>query len=438
MIGVSLALIRAGGWPRMVLLATCTAVVSGLLLVVVAILRLPAEPTESLFALVYEPGLRGGTAFGTAMLCVPALLLLHQAVRLGTAARERRLASLRLAGATPGDVRAIGAIEVTVPAFVGSVAGIGVYGLLRVLFGGSAAYVRLVPTTVAPSGWQVGLVVLGVTGLGLAVGLFASRRMVVTPLGVTRRQAPPPPRPWGALLMLAALGGAVLSTFTTRMSRQVDQLIILAMVTLAVLGIVSLAPWFAYRAGRFVLGRTASPTTTLAAGRVVAEPRAVGRAAAAVGGIALVAGGAGAHLDDVVRPADSDTFFRVSYLLVALLLLTALLLVVGTLVVHSVESLLDRKRSIAALAALGTSPRELERVQFAEIALASMPVAAAGALIGSVAMGVPTLTSPLSIALPLVTIAVVLGLLWLAAELAVRATRPWVRRATAVDNLRTP
>lgn len=436
MIGVSLALIRAGGWPRMVLLATCTAVVSGLLLVVVAILRLPAEPTESLFALVYEPGLRGGTAFGTAMLGVPALLLLHQAVRLGTAARERRLAALRLAGATPGDVRAIGAVEVAVPAFVGSVAGIGVYGLLRILFGGSAAYVRLVPTTVAPSRWQTGLVVLGVTALGLAVGLLASRRMVVTPLGVTRRQAPPPPRPWGALLLLAALGAGVLSISTTSLSRQVDQMIILAAIALAVLGIVSLAPWFAYRAGRFVLGRTASPTTTLAASRVVAEPHTVGRAAAAVGGIALVAGGTGAHMDDIVR-ADSDPFFRVSYLLVALLLLTALLMVVGTLVVHSAESLLDRKRSIAALAALGTSPREMERAQFAEIALASMPVAAAGALIGSVTIGIPTPTSPLSIALPLVTIAVTLGLLWLAAELAVRATRPWVRRAMAVDNLRT-
>jgi hypothetical protein len=372
------------------------------------------------------------------MLGVPALLLLYQAVRLGTAARERRLASLRLAGATPGDVRAIGAIEVAVPAFVGSVAGIGVYGLLRVLFGGTAAYIRLVPTTVGPSRWQMGLVVLGVTALGLAVGLLASRRMVVTPLGVTRRQTPPTPRPWGALPLLAALGGGVLSTATTILSRQVDQMILLAAAALAVLGIVSLAPWFAYRAGRFVLGRTTSPTTMLAAGRVVAEPHTVGRAAAAVGGIALVGGGAGAFMDDVlVRRADGERFFWVSYLLVALLLLTALLMVVGTLVVHSVESLLDRKRSIAALAALGTSPSEMERAQFAEIALASMPVAAAGALIGSVTIGLPTLTSPLSIVLQLVTIAVILGLLWLAAELAVRATRPWVRRATAVDNLRT-
>lgn len=437
MIGVSLVLIRAGGWARMALLATCTAVVSGLLLVVVAMALLPAEPEESLFALVSEPGLRGGTAFGTAMLAVPALLLLYQAVRLGTAARDRRLAALRLAGATPGDVRAIGAVEVTVPAFVGSVAGIGVYGLLRLVFGGGAASVRLVPTTVAPSWWQMGLVVLGVTALGLAVGLLASRQMVITPLGVARRQTPPPPRPWGTLLLLAGLVGGSLAVNGANRSGPVSQVIALAAVAFAVLGILSLAPWFAYRAGRFVLGRTASPSMTLAAGRIVAEPYTVGRAAAAVGGIALISGGAGTLLDHIVTRTDGDPFYRVSYLLVALLLLIALLMVVGTLVVQSVESLLDRKRSIAALAALGTSPSELERAQFAEIALATMPVAAAGALIGSATMNIPTLFSPLSLALQVVTIAVTLGVLWLAAELAVRATRPWVRRATAVDNLRT-
>jgi hypothetical protein len=79
----------------------------------------------------------------------------------------------------------------------------------------------------------------------------------------------------------------------------------------------------------------------------------------------------------------------------------------------------------------------MERAQFAEIALAALPVAGAGALLGSLALSIPALMSPLSVALQLVTVAVVLGLVWLAAALAVRATRPWVRRAAAIDNLRT-
>jgi hypothetical protein len=115
-IRLAVLLTRAGGWPRAVLLAGCTAVVCGLLLVAVALLRLPEQPEESLFSLVAESGLRGGTTLATVLLAVPPLLLLYQAVRLGTAARERRLAGLRLAGATPGQVRRLGAIEVGIPA----------------------------------------------------------------------------------------------------------------------------------------------------------------------------------------------------------------------------------------------------------------------------------------------------------------------------------
>lgn len=437
MIGISATLIRAGGWGRMLLLGACTAVVSGLLLVIVAYLRLPAEPDEPLFALVYEPGLRSGTAFGTGMLALPALLLLYQAVRLGTAARERRLATLRLAGATPGDVRVIGAIEVGVPAFAGSVAGIGVYAGLRALLGGAAFRdVRLVPTTVAPAWWHTVLVVVGVGALGVAVGLLASGRVVVTPLGVARRALPPPPRPWGVLLLLVAVAVGAFGVLA-RVQRPATQAIALTAVALAVLGIVSLASWFAYRAGRFVLARTTSPTLTLAAARVVAEPRAAGRAAAAVGGIALVAGGAGGVVDDVNGQTGNDPFYWVSLLLVAAVLLVALLMVVGTLAVHSAESLLDRKRSMSALAVLGASAEEIERAQFAEVALAAMPVAAAGALIGSMVTSIPTLTAPLSFAILVATVAVTLGLVWLAALLAVRATRRWARQAVAVDNLRT-
>jgi len=118
-------LTRAGGWLRFVLLASCTAVVTAPLLVVVSLARLPEYPNERLFSLVAESGTRGGTAFGVALLTVPPLLLLlYQAVRLGTASRERRYAALRLAGATPLEVRRLGAVEVGVSALVGSAAGV--------------------------------------------------------------------------------------------------------------------------------------------------------------------------------------------------------------------------------------------------------------------------------------------------------------------------
>src|SRR4051812_21677038 len=50
---------------------------------------------------VEEPGLRPGTAAGALLLAVPLLALTAQALRIGSVARERRVAALRLAGATP-------------------------------------------------------------------------------------------------------------------------------------------------------------------------------------------------------------------------------------------------------------------------------------------------------------------------------------------------
>lgn len=439
MIRLAWTLTRAGGLGRMLLLAACTAVVSGLLLVAIAMLRLPSNPDEHLFNLVDEPGLRGGSAFATVMLTLPSLLLLHQAIRLGTAARERRLASLRLAGATPGEVRRLGALEVGFPALAGSMLGLVVYGLLRWFLGGassssatSATGLGLVPSSVTPTWWQFLIVVAGVTVLGVAVGLLASRRVVVTPLGITRRQPPPPPRPWGLLLVGLGLALGLFALNVDVFSGLAGG----AVVALVILGVVSLASWAAYRVGRFAESRVASAHALLAARRLVAEPRPAGRAAAAVGGIAVVAGGSGAMLVDIIENGRLESFFVVSLALVGLALMGSLLVVIGTLAVHSVESLLDRKRSMAALAVLGTPLDVLQRSQRWEAALVAMPMALVGALFGGGILGFVEVRSPLGLLVILATTGVTVALVWLAILTAVRATRRWTVRAAGAGNLR--
>ena len=448
MIRLAVILNRAGGWPRMLLLGSCTAVVCALLLIVVTFARLPESPDEVLFALVADPGTRGGTAFATALLTLPPLLLLYQAVRLGTAARDRRLAALRLAGATPGEVRRLGALEVGIPAFAGSLAGIVVYWLLRLVLGGSATQglqsqfdgyastmdLRLLPTTVAPQWWEALAVVVATTVAGVVVGARASRGVIITPLGVSRHQTSSPPRPWGLLLLVAA----VLVVPLALALGFVDDVGVMATVGLAILGVVSLAPWAAYRAGKYTESRTASPAVLLAARRLVADPRPAGRAAAAVGGIALVSGGGAAVTADLLAYGNEDPFYFISLALVAGSLLMALLVAIGTLAVHSVESLLDRKRSVASLAALGMPLAELESAQRWEARLVAMPMATAGVLLGSMTM--PVLTGSASQVGLLVLVAdvvITLGLVWLAIIGAVRITRPWAVRAASAANLRT-
>lgn len=454
MSGLAWRLAFAGGRGRAVLLACCTAVVSGLLLVAVAVLSLPPVPAEQLFAVVAETGTRYGYVLGVVLLTLPALLLLHQVVRLGTAARERRLASLRLAGATPGDVRRIGAVEAGVPSLVGAVGGIGVYWVMRALLGGNLSYtqvegpgrhraaveysLRLVPTSAVPSWWQVVAVVAGVALLGVAVGLAASRHVVVTPLGVVRRSTQAPPRPWGLLVMLVAVAALFSGAVDHPRMRGAEDLVAFGGLLMLVVGLIMLAPWAAYRVGSYVARKARSGPVLIAARRLATEPRAAGRAASAVGGIGLAAGVALAVVAGLQSQSNTDAYYYVAIALVLAVLPLALLAVVGSLAVHSVESLLERKRSVAALVALG-APRDLLMSAMRwEAGLVVVPMAVGGALLG--AFGLGSLVGGTWSWLVLAALAMVLllgGLVWLAVLLMSWLVRPWVLRAADPGNLRT-
>jgi hypothetical protein len=429
----------------MVLIAGATAVASALLMVAVAIVKLPSQPTEDLFNLVGEPGLRPGTVSGAVLLVMPLLLLLYQAVRLGTASRERRLAALRVAGATPRQVRRLGTLEVGVPVIAGAVAGLGVYGLLRVTLGGTpfseieefaGSGPALVPSTVAPSWWQFLAITGAITALGVFVGLRASRRVIVTPLGVTRVQAPKPPRPWGLLLGGAAVGMGAIG-IAAPLPRGAYTPLGIAVVLSVLVGAVMLAPWFAYRIGRRLSRRTGSPVTLLAARQLVVEPRPAGRAAAAVGAIGLVAGGAGGLATDVLAAGESDSFYVTSLALVGAALLVALAITTSSLAVHAVESLLDRRRALAALVAAGTEPSVLYAAQRRAAVIVAVPLAATGAVLGALVVGLTGMNPITGFVASVPAIAVVVLLTWVATHAAAGIVKPWMLKATAPANLRT-
>lgn len=453
MIGLAWRLFRASGWGRAALMASCTAVVAGLFLVAVAVASLPAHPAEPLFDAVANPGNRGGYVFATVLLTVPPLLLLHQVVRLGTADRERRLAGLRLAGATPGQVRTIGAMLVGVPALAGGMGGIGVYWALRSLLGrdlrfqddpgweGPAqASLRLVPTTVTPSWWEVLLVVAVVTLLGIAVGLLAGRGVIVTPLGVTRRAAPPPPRPWGVVpLVLVPILGPFLLWYWDA-AGVLGLIVAFALIALLVGGMLTLAPWVAFVTGRYVASRARTATVLLAARRLASEPRATGRAASAVGAVGLVAGGCAAFVSDLLSTGDSggDTTHYVAIAVIGAALLSVLVPVIGSLAVHSIETVLDHKRSVAALSAIGTPSDLLVRVQRWEAGLVALPVSLGGCLFGAALLGAPFGADPaVWLLCTAVTLAALAGLVGFAILTASWLTRPWILRAANPANLRT-
>ncbi len=452
------AFLRHGGRTRALMVTTCTAVVSGLLLVAVTVLQLEwsGEQREVLANTVTDPGVRGGYVFGLVLICLAPLTLLRQVVRLGSAEREQRLAGLRLAGATPADVRRLGALEVGIPATAGGLAGIVVFLGLRAVFGGRvisatdpgfgegqiARELRLVPVSVAPEWWQVLLVVAAVGALGGLAGGAALRGVVVSPVGVSRRTPRGAPRPWGVLLMLLAV--AVLASGYEPRSSGIGLAFLVTFIGLLVAGIMWSSPWVAYRVGRYVEARASTPAVLVAARRLVADPRPAGRAAAAIGTIGLVAGGGGALVSDLPSSSggegfsEVDAFYTVPIALAGGVLLVALAMVVFSLTVHGVESLVDRRRAIASLAALGTSHEELLRMQRWEVGLVAVPVAAIGVLVGSVPF-VALLNGPWDyVWVPLLVDLLTVGLAWVAVLASTSLTRRHLRAVSAPTSLRTP
>jgi hypothetical protein len=442
MFSLAWTIARAGSWTRSALLAGCTAAVSGLLLVAVSLLVLKDDFDEQLASFVRDGGTRGGVVFAVVLLTLPPLLLLDQAVRLGTANRDRRLAALRVAGATPSEVRRLGAIEVGIPATVGAALGIGVFAALRATLGGQqyattsgdfeASNFAVVPTHSGPTWWQALLVVVGVAIAGTLVGWRASRSVVESPLGVTRWQRQRPPRPWGVgLLVLAGL-----LTPTAMSTDHGSDFVVFIVIALTVVALVVLAPWVAYKTALRLQRRTARPASLIAAQRIMAEPRAAGRAAAAIGGIALVSGGVVGFVIDV--RGNEDSSYLAGATLVAISLLVGLAIAAGSMAVHSVESLLDRRREVAFLAATGMLESELELAARREITLVALPLAVTGSALGAVTMPLIGGDSALTLLLTLLLgLGITVGLVWLAALLAVRAVRPWARRAASPLNLRT-
>lgn len=432
MLSLAWTLTRAGGWSRAALLASCTALVSGLLLVAAALLHLRGEAESGLASVVADSGTRGGVVLSVVLTTVAPLLLLNQVVRLGTASRSRRLAALRVAGATPGEVRRLGGVEVGIPTSVGALAGFAVYLALQALL--SSGSLALVPQDLPPW-WLSAPIIVGVSAVGFAVGSLTS---ITSPFGVVRRQRRDAPRPWGLLLIAAAIP----LTFAGFTLGHAGDILVFAAIASVVLAMIMLAPWLAFRMASRAASKASDVSALLAAQRIVAEPGAAGRAAAGIGGIALVGGGLASFVSDVASADNGgESFHLVNAGIVAVVLIIALLVVAGSMAVHSVESLLDRRREIAFLTATGMPARDLERTQRRELAIVALPLAVVGSLFGAAIVGggaqIAGEWSGRYVLSAFVGAGVTVLLAWLATRIAVRLVRPWARQAAMPGNLRT-
>ncbi|WP_224274200.1 FtsX-like permease family protein [Streptomyces sp. LS1784] len=214
-------------------------------------------------------------------LIFPVLIFIGTATRLSAATREQRFAAMRLVGATPRQVSVISAVESTVASVIGTVTGFGVYLALRP----AVADMRLTGDRFyqADLGLHVGQVLVVALGVPVAAALaarFALRRVTISPLGVTRRVTPKPPRARRLaplLLGLAELGYFVDNRPPTSNGQAAAYL---TGFLLVMLGLVIVGPWLTMTAARAVALRTSRPAALIAVRRLADDPRAGFRAVA--------------------------------------------------------------------------------------------------------------------------------------------------------------
>ncbi|WP_157519924.1 hypothetical protein [Herbidospora daliensis] len=311
------------------------------------------------------------TGLALALLAVPVAGLVHQANRLASATRERRLAALRLAGAAPGDVRWLGALEGGVLALVGSSGG-GVIYVLTHLSG------PLLPVPVV-----VALVTLG----GGVSGARAGRHVVASPLGVVRRARVRGPRVRDLILFGAGVGlfvlGAVVKGGFPFVGKYGSGVVMAAGLVLLLFGVTLAATWVVRACARRVGRRARLAEALLAARLVEADPRAWARALSVVSLTVFFGAMAGAQ--------QAMVGYWQAHALVDVALLVALVTSAVALVVHQAEELIDLRRSFSALAASGVPESSLSGVLVRQAVIAASPVCVVAAVSGVAVVVVTTL-----------------------------------------------
>jgi hypothetical protein len=442
---------------RFLLIACSTAVAGALLIAAMHILRMPADGASEhgagLANYVTESGLRAGVVIATLLLTVPVLALMVQALRVGSVARDRRLASLRLAGATPRDVRAIAAAEAGGAALAGALLAGPAYLLLWLLVGvapPSGARMLDTPDALDPLAWAVLAPLAGIAGA--LAGAAVHGRAVVEPLGVRRRSRPPAPGPANLAVLIAGIAiVAFITVVVPLLAGYVEDG--LGLLVLAVIGLLLAAFAGGPRlvlAAAGVLGRRRGAEALLASRQLRADPRSAGRVAGVllVCGVALGVEGlliAGQVVDGGLGSGSSAAFYLTGYGMVAIVVLVAAAVALLTLLVGAADALLDARRPLATLAALGVDERVLVRVLARQLSATAVPAVVAGALIGgapAIALlgaidGAHALVAVARALGPVAVAAVVAGLaLAAAARLAARLLRPLIRAAIDPENLR--
>ena len=239
----------------------------------------PASCPGGCWAGIPSSGLQLILAVVTAALVFPLLVLIGSATRLAAARREQRFAAMRLVGATPRQVAVVATVESTVSAIAGTAAGFALFYAVRgplaaIPFTGAPMF----PSDLSPGPWGIAGVAVGVPVAAAVMARLALRWVQISPLGVSRRVTPRPPRAYRLIPLV--LGIAELAFFVGRRPTTTNGQILafLPGILVVMAGLVVAGPWLTMAGARLMARRARRPESLIAARRLADNPKAGFRA----------------------------------------------------------------------------------------------------------------------------------------------------------------
>ncbi|MEV6736578.1 ABC transporter permease [Streptomyces sp. NPDC051104] len=377
-------------WWRAGLTAVGAGLATGIALAIVCLASLDGYYSVSVGSgLLDSASDRRNVSIALGLLLIPVFGFLGQCARIGAVHRDRRLAALRLAGATPWQARRIAALESGLACLAGSLAATAcAVPLLLHLWSrpGAAAWAG------------TALVAVTVPVVGAAVSALALRRVVASPLGRLRRVRPTrgPGRLFRTafwLLTATVLFIALAALFGSPVTFDLGPVAVIVLALLLSLVAVWVAGASCRQLGEGFAARARRPALLIAAERLREDPWATARTHAAVLLVTVVGSGFMgvrqvllAELHDMRGKGQLGTdmaYYTSGIDLTAAAILVAVVLALTGLAVGTAESLATRRRGLAAQAAAGVPHGVLARALLLETALPLAPAVAVAGLGGT-------------------------------------------------------
>ncbi|MEU0652784.1 FtsX-like permease family protein [Streptomyces albogriseolus] len=388
--------------------------------------------------LLDDPGERSGVIGALLLLMVPVLGFVGQSARLGAVHRDRRLAGLRLAGATPWQVRRIAAAETG----LACLAGAAVATLLAVV-----VVARMDGHTSAWTWAGVTAVALGMPVLGALTAVVVLRRVVASPLGTVRRvraRTRPKLMSFGLVaLFVIMLFLSYLGLDSRRGTLSTAPVLIVCVLALTGAGAVWLVGAAARLTGRLLAARTDSAAVLVAAERLRDDPWAAARTHTVVLLVTVVGtayAGIRRTLLEVLGSgkdmAENLDFYTTGIDLTAAAIGVGLVITLAGLAVGTAESVATRRRALVAQAAAGVPRAVLGRALLLETALPLAPgVLVAGLGGGAIGMWYAALAEGGGWSTPWAVLLVPVAV-YAASVLAAATALPLLHRAVRPSELR--